>query len=143
MLRAAEPLDAGRAGALLSEFAEDTEWMPRLHSAAEDVAFAAQMIERGWVTVAGRMSEVEAFLAQNGETIHALYVTALARRSGLGSALLSHAQQGVSRLSLWTFQANEPAQAFYERQGFTAVERTDGSGNDEKLPDIRYVWETR
>ncbi|GHD97675.1 hypothetical protein GCM10010339_00960 [Streptomyces alanosinicus] len=43
-------------------------------------------------------------------------------------------------LSLWTFQVNKPAHRFYERHGFTAVESTDGSGNEEREPDVRYVW---
>lgn len=43
-------------------------------------------------------------------------------------------------LQLWTFQVNGPAQRFYERHGFIAVERTDGSGDEQHEPDIRYVW---
>jgi len=41
---------------------------------------------------------------------------------------------------LWTFVSNVRAQRFYERHGFTVAERTDGSGNEEKAPDLRYVW---
>ena len=43
-------------------------------------------------------------------------------------------------LQLWTFASNVGAQRFYERHGFEAVERTDGSDNEEGAPDIRYVW---
>ena len=43
-------------------------------------------------------------------------------------------------LQLCSFQVNGPAQRFYERHGFIAVEHTDGSGNEEHEPDIRYVW---
>jgi len=35
---------------------------------------------------------------------------------------------------------NGPAQRLYERHGFVAVERTDGAGNEECEPDVRYVW---
>ena len=42
--------------------------------------------------------------------------------------------------SLWTFQKNEGARRFYERHGFDAVELTDGSGNMEREPDVRYAW---
>ena len=41
---------------------------------------------------------------------------------------------------LWVFESNRRAQAFYERHGFVAVERTDGTGNEEQEPDIRYAW---
>jgi hypothetical protein len=29
---------------------------------------------------------------------------------------------------------------FYERHGFMAIEFTDGSGNEEKEPDVLYRW---
>ena len=59
----------------------------------------------------------------------------------IGHRLLRDAQKQETALELWTFQANEGAQRFYLREGFKEVERTDGQGNDEKLPDIRYRWE--
>jgi 8-oxo-dGTP pyrophosphatase MutT (NUDIX family) len=31
-------------------------------------------------------------------------------------------------------------QRFYERHGFIEIERTDGSGNEEQAPDVRYRW---
>ena len=42
--------------------------------------------------------------------------------------------------SLWTFQQNLRARRFYERHGFVAVEETDGLGNEERAPDVRYLW---
>ena len=140
MLRAGAPLDASRAGAILSAFAEDTPWMPRLHSRAEDISFADDLISRGWVIVAGRAQQVEAFAACDGQTLQALYVAEAARGQGLGSALLLQVLKGLDSLSLWTFQATVAAQAFYEARGFRSVERSDGARNDEKLPDIRYLW---
>jgi len=44
-------------------------------------------------------------------------------------------------IELWTFQVNEAAARFYERHGFVAAERTDGAGNEERSPDIRYTWQ--
>ena len=35
--------------------------------------------------------------------------------------------------------ANSGARRFYERHGFTAAKFGDGSGNEEKLPDIQYL----
>jgi hypothetical protein len=32
------------------------------------------------------------------------------------------------------------ARRFYERHGFVSVERTDGLHNEEREPDISYVW---
>jgi GNAT superfamily N-acetyltransferase len=43
-------------------------------------------------------------------------------------------------LRLWTFASNLRAQRFYERHGFVEAQRTDGRGNEERAPDILYVW---
>jgi hypothetical protein len=43
---------------------------------------------------------------------------------------------------VWTFASNLGAQRYYERHGFVAVERTDGRDNEERAPDIRYVYAT-
>lgn len=138
-LRPASPTDAGTVGAILSEFIDTTDWMPRVHTRAEDVAHAAMLIDRGWVTVAER-DGVVGFIARDGNEIHALYLAGTARRQGIGAQLLGDAQARADRLALWTFAANGGAQRFYERAGFRAVDGTDGE-NDEGLPDIRYLWE--
>jgi GNAT superfamily N-acetyltransferase len=49
-------------------------------------------------------------------------------------------EQRPAGLELWTFQVNESARRFYERHGFTEVEHTDGAGNEEREPDVRYAW---
>jgi len=60
---------------------------------------------------------------------------------GLGVRFLDQAKRRFpGGLQLWTFEANGPAQRFYEREGFTAVERTDGRGNEERAPDVRFTW---
>jgi GNAT superfamily N-acetyltransferase len=61
---------------------------------------------------------------------------------GIGRRLLEHAKEhaGTDGLQLWTFQVNDRARHFYERNGFTVAEMTDGSNNEEREPDVRYVW---
>src|SRR5579884_666615 len=76
-----------------------------------------------------------------GDWVEQLYVDPSHLGAGVGSALLRHAQSTRSHgLQLWTFESNLGAQRFYERHGFVAAERTDGSHNEERAPDIRYVW---
>lgn len=139
-VRAARPTDAGKVGAILSEFVATTEWMPQLHTGAEDIAHAGAMIARGWVSVAEVDGQVVGFVACEGGDLDALYVARAQRRHGVGTALLRHVQQGHAALALWTFQANFPAQEFYLKHGFIEQKRTDGAGNDEGLPDIRFHW---
>ena len=117
--------------------------MPRIHKRDDEQAFAADLVARGWVSVARQRGRVVGFFARDGAEVVALYVARGARGQGVGTALLARAKRRTPRLALWTFQFNHAAQAFYRRQGFHEIDRTGGAGNDEKLPDIRYAWERR
>ncbi|MEM6939377.1 MAG: GNAT family N-acetyltransferase [Pseudomonadota bacterium] len=141
LLRAARSTDAGAVGGILTEFAADTAWMPKLHTAAEDVSHAGKLIERGWVTVAERAGKVVGFTAYDAPDLDSLYVAAGARGTGVGTALLIRILQRAETVELWTFQANGSAQDFYRAHGFEEIARTDGARNDEKLPDIQYRWQ--
>lgn len=114
--------------------------MPKLHSAAEDLAFVQGLIGShvSRVVVDDRDRPL-GFLARRGEDIDALYLAAEVRGRGLGSHLLEDAKV-MPRLTLWTFQANTGARAFYARHGFTEIARSDGGGNAEALPDLRLIW---
>ena len=58
---------------------------------------------------------------------------------GIGTRLLELAQSKLlPPIRLYTFQGNERARSFYERRGFQAIPFGDGSGNEEKYPDILY-----
>lgn len=141
-LRAATPLDAGATGAILHRFNSDTPWMPKLHSEAETISFCGVMIDRGWVTVAEseRSGQLLGFLARDGAEVCSLYLAPGACGQGIGRALLAAAKAAQPRLVLHTFQANLGAQRFYLREGFCERARSDGSANDEGLPDIIYEW---
>lgn len=138
-LRAARPTDAGRLGAMMTQAARANAWKPRLHSAAEDIAHAGTMIERGWVTVIERGGEPLAFLAREDSYIHALFVTPAEQRAGLGRRLLQDAKAQAPRLDLWTFEENHGARRFYRREGFTPTERPPAS--DEGLPEVHLTWQ--
>jgi len=43
-------------------------------------------------------------------------------------------------LSLWCFQQNHAARAFYARHGFVEGTRTDGQNNEERLADVKLEW---
>tara|TARA_R110002110_G_scaffold89073_4_gene232074 strand:+ start:1348 stop:1791 length:444 start_codon:yes stop_codon:yes gene_type:complete len=140
-LRAARSTDAGTIGAIFSEFTDTTDWMPCLHTRAEDIAHAGELIDRGWVTVAERDGVVIGFISCDGAQIDALYVRCRERGHGVGSALLADVCSNAVQLGLWTFQANVRTIAFYEGKGFVEVARTDGAGTEEKLPDVQFEWQ--
>lgn len=93
-----------------------------------------------WVAVAE--NSVVGVLVLNGGELKQLYLDPAWRGRGLGDRFISLAKQRrPDGLRLWTFQVNTSPQRFYERHGFTEVERTAGLRNDEREPDIRYVWQ--
>ena len=138
----AVPNQAREVAEILHGWNTETTWLPKLYSLDETVEFAQMMIGKGWVSVV-QNGQVTGFLARDGAVVHALYVAADASGRGIGTALLRDAQQQQHELELWTFQNNTMAQGFYQAHGFEEAERTDGAGNDEKLPDIRYVWRAK
>lgn len=133
--------DAPAIGTILSDWTDETHWIARIHKREHEQAFARDLVARGWVTVARREGRVVGFLAQDGDEVVALYVASGLRGQGVGAALLGRAKRGRTRLTLWAYQFNTGARAFYERHGFHEVARSGGAGNDAQLPDIRYEWE--
>lgn len=72
--------------------------------------------------------------------LHHLYIDPAWMGRGLADQFMALAgQRRPERLQLWAFQSNARARRFYERHGFAAAEFTDGQGNEERWPDVRYV----
>ena len=116
--------------------------LPDIHSRDEDLAFfGGRMIpeQTVWVIEDGK-GNLLAYAAVLGERLNHLFVLPSAQGRGHGTRLMEHVRAGLDRLDLWTFQQNVRARAFYEHKGFSPVEFTDGEGNEEKTPDVRYEW---
>lgn len=142
-LTPAKSQDAPALALILSDWIDETAWMPKIHTPQEDLRFLHHLIETQDVTVLRNATQPMGFMAQAGDTIHALYLRPPARGMGYGAQFLDQAKSKAAQLDLWTFQANTGARAFYAREGFVEVEETDGAGNDEKQPDVRLRWEQR
>ena len=70
-----------------------------------------------------------------------LYVAPQHVGQGIGSVLLDVAKSvRPDGFSLWVFETNTPARAFYRRHGLVEREHTDGSDNEERAPDLRMSW---
>jgi GNAT superfamily N-acetyltransferase len=84
---------------------------------------------------------VVALMALAEAMVDQLYVAPDRIGHGIGGRLLDLAKERRPRgLDLYCFQANRRARRFYEGRGFVAVATSDGSGNGERQPDIRYAW---
>lgn len=112
-----------------------------IHTPAEDLVFHRdRVITSGdcWGLFDGE--QMQGFIALLPGWIDHLYVEPALHRRGIGSQLLTFAQGRQQELRLYTFQSNANARAFYERHGFIVEEMTDGARNEEKMPDITYLW---
>lgn len=69
-----------------------------------------------------------------------LYVDPEHQGQGIGTKLLTAAQERFSHLEGWVFEKNIGAIKLYERNRFGVVEHTNGSRNEEGEPDVRIVW---
>jgi ribosomal protein S18 acetylase RimI-like enzyme len=92
-----------------------------------------------WLAAAGD-GTVLGLMVLDGDWVGQLYVDPAWTGRGLGTRFVELAKRRPGGLQLWTFASNVRAQRFYERHGFTVQERTDGSGNEEQAPDLRYAW---
>ena len=81
------------------------------------------------------------FMALHGDDLDQLYLRPDHTGRGIGSRLVDLAKaRRPTGLGLFTFQVNRRARAFYERHGFTVEHLGDGTGNEERQPDVRYAW---
>lgn len=93
----------------------------------------------GWV--AERAGRTIGYLVITGEWVDDLFLAPGETGHGVGAALLDLAKaQRPDGFCLWVFESNDGARRFYRRHGLVELERTDGSSNEERSPDVRMAW---
>jgi GNAT superfamily N-acetyltransferase/chorismate mutase len=93
------------------------------------------------VWVAERGGEPAGYARWTATWLDDLYVHPDHQGHGVGTALFELvASTRPGGFCLWVFESNAPARAFYRRHGCLELERTDGSANEERAPDIRVAW---
>jgi ribosomal protein S18 acetylase RimI-like enzyme len=132
-IRPATPADAPALRAILYDTFEST-WLPAITPEAAQ-AFrdedrpAAYVRERGHLfTLAERDGEAAGFVDWDGDFINALHVLACHARTGVGSALMDHAEAEIARAGhaqarLETDTFNLRSQAFYAARGYREADR--------------------
>ena len=124
-----------------SAFDDALPWLAGLHTPEEDRWFYRERVFTACeVWGAFGAEALVGIVAFRRDWVDQLYVLRKAQRGGIGTSLLRVAQKSHDRLSLWTFQRNTPARRFYEARGFRPIRETDGADNEEKEPDVLYLW---
>src|SRR4029077_5471793 len=136
MIRRATASDVEEIVAIYEPSFALLDFLPKLHTHEEHLAFFGERVHDSEVYLLGR-----GFAILDGDWLNHLYVHPDEIGTGVGHALFEHAKAlRPAGLQFWVFQQNERAGRFYEAHGAVAIEFTDGSGNEEKTPDVRYRW---
>ncbi|GAB5447906.1 GNAT family N-acetyltransferase [Gymnodinialimonas sp.] len=141
MIRPATVHDAP-AIAIVNRISSSTAmpWLPVLHSLDGDTKFFTRVVVEQTFAVAEVDGAVAGFCGVHEGWLEQLYIHPDHQGQGLGSAFIAWAKDGARHLQLWVFEQNHAARAFYAGHGFVEAERTDGSRNVEKTPDVRMTW---
>ena len=112
------------------------------HSFDDHIYFLNNILpEQYQIDVVLMDDNVVGMIAYNESEIGQLYIHKDYQGVGIGQTLLDKAkEQSSGRLTLYTFEVNENARRFYEKNGFKIVSR--GHENEENLPDILYEWKS-
>ncbi len=146
VLRPMEPNETGAASAVhvaaRLAAAERGTMPPPVHpvSGAERW-FAEEVAPHREVWVAEQGGRLVAVLVLDRAFVDQLYVHPDREGRGIGTALLRLAMAlRPGGFGLWVFAVNDRARALYEANGLVPVQHTDGAGNEERAPDVRYEW---
>jgi 23S rRNA (uracil1939-C5)-methyltransferase len=142
-IRKALPADAPEvADVFIASQADALPFLGPLHTPDETRTFiATEVFANCEVWLAAEQRRIVGMLALAGTHLDHLYLLPTEYRRGIGTLLLDKAKQlSPAKLTLYAFQVNARARAFYERHGFIATEFGDGSGNEAGEPDVLYEW---
>ena len=140
-LRSGERKDIAPIALMLRTSYDRMPYIPRLHTADEDLAYVAGLLSDHEVWVADDGEGVRGFAVLSADQLLQIHVTPGDQNRGVGSLLLDKAKERLPEgFSLWVFQQNTGARRFYERHGLELVRETDGQGNEENEPDAQYAW---
>lgn len=141
-IRAASPDDSSRCAEIHVLARGLMSYVPQTHTLAEVLAWKRHVVfpqQEVWVAEIDR--EIIGYASLEGKELTNLYVHPNYQGRGVGTALLVRVQASANEgLRLWTFQQNEGAVRFYERNGFHNVRTTDGLENEERLPSCLMSW---
>lgn len=133
--------DADRIAEVFWAARSGMPYLPALHTYEQTAWWVREvMIPQSELWIAETHGVPVGFAALRGDWLDHLYVEPASQSLGIGEALIAKAKSRQGELHLWVFEQNTGARAFYARHGFALVETGDGSGNEERLPDMHLRW---
>jgi GNAT superfamily N-acetyltransferase len=140
-IRRAAPEDGRPVREVFLAARSQMAYLPRITDEGLSKSFDRVVVEQHETWVADVQGGVAGFGALTDAMLDHLYVHPDHQGCGIGTLLLDQAKRcRPEGFRLWLFQRNEGARRFYERHGFRLVELTDGSANQERVPDALYEW---
>jgi GNAT superfamily N-acetyltransferase len=139
VIRRANADDVGAIAELHERSFGTLTFLPMLHTLDEHRTHFARVVaeQEVWVWDDGG---ILGYAGIDDSMLNYLYVEPDAIGRGIGSALYRRVvERRPDGFTFWVFQENERARRFYEAHGARAVRFTDGSGNEEKTPDVLYA----
>jgi GNAT superfamily N-acetyltransferase len=140
MIRRATADDVEEIARLYERSFATLDFLPVLHTLDEHREWFTRQLaaHEGWVW---DEDGVRGFIVLTESELMYLYLDVGWTGHGIGSELLDQAKRcRPGGFTLWTFQQNVGARHFYERHGLVPIEFTEGEGNEEKMPDVKYEW---
>jgi GNAT superfamily N-acetyltransferase len=143
VLRHATVADADAVAEVFIAARDQQTYLPAVHTHDEHRQFVRDVVLADYeVWVAEDEGRIEGMAALAGDELAHLDVHPRAQNRGIGTTLLEKTKElRPNGFFLWTHQPNTGACRLYERNGLVAAEYTDGATNEEKTPDVRYVWD--
>lgn len=137
LIRRATADDAAACAAIVNDWIDATDWLPRSHSRAA----IAKMIAAGiplrefWVAD----DPIAGYLSFNTEASQIMGLYTAQPGDGIGKCLMDRVKEGRDWMQLWSHAANLRAHDFYRREGFVEVESRQAGVDG--IPEIRMEWQ--
>ena len=144
LIRPAMANDLPACAAIINEYIDATDWLPRTLSRAEIAdAFSPGLLTKRRVLVAEDGGELVGYLTMGEDgVLPAIYLAPRSRGRGIGKAMIDRAKEiSPGHIELTVFEPNRSAQRFYLREGFVPVPEGRNEETPEGVPTLRLRWE--
>jgi len=142
-LRYATAADLPVCAAIINDYIDATEWLPRtLNHADVEALFVPSLLEARTLFVAEEAGVITGYLSMSNDGfVPALYLRPGGRGKGVGKMLLDAAKAAHPEgLELTVFERNTDALRFYEREGFHEDFSRRDTATEEGIPTLWMRW---